>query len=83
MTYLKLLLKLMTVVGLSITLSCCEKPNASSYYSRKCPPNQVAANEASARARAVGRWRLIWLAPGLGTHTMRWSRKMRHEPCLT
>jgi hypothetical protein len=69
MAYSRLVFKLITVVGLGITLSCCEKPNASSYYTRKCPNSQVAPNEASAKARAVGRWRLIWLAPGAGTHT--------------
>ena len=68
MAYLRLVIKLITVVVLGVTLICCEKPHASSYYTRKCPNSQVASDEASAKARAVGRWRLIWLAPGLGTH---------------
>lgn len=59
----------MMAVGLTIALSCCEEPNPNSYYTKKCPNSQVAPDEASAKAGAVGRWRLIWLAPGEGTYT--------------
>jgi hypothetical protein len=66
MAYSRLIFQLMMAAGLTVALSCCEGPTPKTYYTKKCPNSQVAPDVASAKAGAVGRWRLVWIAPGEG-----------------
>jgi hypothetical protein len=66
MAYSRLIFQLMMAVGLTVALSCCEGPYPKTYYTKKCPNSQIAPDEASAKAGAVGRWRLVWIVPGEG-----------------